>query len=167
MFRHRLGSPFYKLSIVSILGLLSSSLANDALKTKSAPGEFPAISMLPPGTVVEGITLPRYEKARVSSLIKAKTLSVVSRQEVSIKGLIAEIYNKEGFTTAMSAEEGNYNFLTSLVQSTKDTIVTDPRFRAQGKQLSYSVEKQRGMLRGPVRTILSLSSVKEEKIATP
>ncbi len=153
--------------MITILSLLSISYANKTLNTKSAPGEFPAISMLPPGTVVEGITLPRYEKARVSSLIKAKTLSVVSRQEVSIKGLLAEVYNKEGFTTAMSAEEGNYNFLTSLVQSTKDTIVTDPRFRARGKQLSYSVEKQQGFLRGPVRTILSLSSVEDEKATKP
>ncbi len=150
-----------------ILSLLSTSTANEILNSESAPGEFPAISMLPPGTVVEGITLPRYEKSRVSSLIKAKSLRVINRQEVGIKGLLAEVYNKGGYTTAMNAEEGHYNFLTNLVQSTKDTVVSDPRFRAQGKQLSYSMEKQQGLLKGPVRTILSLTKVKAEAAEKP
>ncbi len=160
-------SQLFKLGTIVVLSLFSTPLPAALTGGTSAPGEFPAISMLPPGTVVEGITLPRYEGPRISSLIKANSLRVLSRHEVSIKGLLAEVYDKEGYITAIKSDTGDYNFRTSVVQTTGKTFMKDQRFRAQGKELTYSAETQRGILRGPVRTILSLPTIQEKKPKTP
>ncbi len=143
---------------IAVIGLLISGWSYAQIaKTKTAPGEFPAVALLPPGTVVEGIKLPRYEGARVTALIQAKNLQVLSRNEVSIEGLLVELYGESGHTTSLSAEAGKYDFRVEEVRSSGRTSVHDPRFRAQGAQLLYSTTQQRGHLRGPVRTIISRS----------
>ncbi len=129
---------------------------------KSAPGEFPAISMMPPGTVLEGIKLPRYEGARVTSLIQAKIMRVLTRNEVDLDGLFAELYDERGFTTTLQSPKGHYDFRSGDVRSSGRTDVSDTRFRAQGQHLYYSTTAQRGHLRGPVRTILSLNKTQSK-----
>ncbi len=122
---------------------------------KAAEGEFPAIATLPPGTVVEGIKLPRYEGARVTALILADQLRVESRNAVSILGLEAEMYDKDGSITAVKADKGTYCFLTEKVTSEGLTQLVNQQFRAKGCQIYYSTKQQRGILRGPVRTVLT------------
>ncbi len=113
--------------------------------------------MMPPGTVLEGIKLPRYEGARVTSLIQAKLLRVLTRNEVNLEELFAEIYDERGFTTTLKSPTGHYDFRSGDVRSSGRTDVYDTRFRAKGQHLYYSTATQRGHLRGPVRTILSLN----------
>ncbi len=147
-------APQILVAVLSLLGMGGLLWAQFSPK-KAAEGEFPAIATLPPGTVIEGIKLPRYEGARVTALILADQLRVESRNVVSIIGLETEVYDKDGSITSVKADKGSYSFLTEEVTSEGITQLVNQQFRAKGCQIYYSTKQQRGIMRGPVRTVLS------------
>ena len=53
--------------------------------------EFPALQFLPVGSVVEDISIPRYENHRVTALLLAKSLEVKSRKVVELGKLEASL----------------------------------------------------------------------------
>lgn len=121
-------------------------------------GEFPGLQLLPPGSVVEDITLPRYEDHRVTALLQAKRLCILSRQEIELQGIRASLFNEDGTATEIRAEAARYNFTTKHAASAGAVEVRDARFSACGSQLHFDTESKRGILLGPVRTSLSTSA---------
>ncbi|MGN0829329.1 MAG: hypothetical protein ACI4PZ_06400 [Akkermansia sp.] len=133
--------------------------ASDATQSADAVGvgEFPALQLLPPGSEIEGISLPRYENHRISALLQAERLCIVSRREVELRGIRALVFNADGTRTEIDAPVASYDF-TTLRASAADSIrVCNPRFEAWGGRIDYDTEKRRGFLLGPVRTTISTS----------
>lgn len=118
-------------------------------------GEFPGLQILPPGSVVEDISLPRYEHHRVSALFQAKRLCIISRRVVELQGIRGTMYGVDGTTTEFHTESAQYDFTTKRISSAGAAEVTDPRFSARGNKLLYDSGNRRGVLLGPVRTSLS------------
>lgn len=121
-------------------------------------GEFPGLQLLPPGSVVEDITLPRYENHRVTALLQAKRLCILSRREIELQGIKASLFNEDGSSTEIRAEAAQYDFTTKQAASTGAVEVQDPRFSARGTQLHFDTDSKRGILLGPVRTTLSTAT---------
>ena len=121
-------------------------------------GEFPGLQLLPPGSVVEDITLPRYENHRVSALLQAKRLCILTRRVIELQGIRASLFNEDGSSTEIRAEAAQYDFSTKHAASTGSVEVKDPRFSASGTQLRFDTDSKRGILLGPVRTTLSTSA---------
>ncbi|MGN0868053.1 MAG: hypothetical protein ACI4O9_00825 [Akkermansia sp.] len=131
--------------------------ASDATQSADAvgAGEFPALQLLPPGSEIEGISLPRYENHRISALLQAERLCIVSRRAVELRGIRALIFNADGTRTEIDAPVASYDF-TTLRGSAADSIrVHNPRFEARGGRIDYDTVKRRGILLGPVRTTIS------------
>lgn len=122
-------------------------------------GEFPGLQLLPPGSVVEDITLPRYENHRVTALLQAKRLCILSRQVIELQGISGALFNEDGSATEIHAEAAQYNFTTKHAASAGAVEVKDPRFSASGSQLRFDTQSKRGVLLGPVRTTLSTSAL--------
>lgn len=118
-------------------------------------GEFPGLQLLPPGSVVTGITLPRYEKHRVSSLIQADSLKVLNRRVVELKGIDVSLYTGENTVTRLRTTGAVYNFTTLRAATDGAVTVEDPRFTASGQGVVFSTENRRGLLKGPVRTTIA------------
>ncbi len=118
-------------------------------------GEFPALQLLPPGSIVKGITLPRYVGPRVASLFRAAELKVLSRSDVELSGIEAELYSETGETTLISAPKVHYSFRSEQASGNGTTTVTDPRFTARGSGVLFSSTLQCGLLRGPVHTTVN------------
>ncbi len=118
-------------------------------------GEFPALQMLPPGSVVKDISLPRYLGPHVASLFRAAELRILSRSDVELSGITAELYAKGGEITQISAPKVHYSFRTEQARGEGTTCVTDPRFTARGSGVIFSSTLQCGLLRGPVHTTVN------------
>ena len=118
-------------------------------------GEFPGLQLLPPGSVVKGISLPRYENHRVTALVQIRELRVESRTRVSLVGIVATLYSRDGFRTAVSTPRATYDFSSMRAETHGRTTVHDGRFTARGGSVAYNAQTRKGLLRGPVRTTVS------------
>lgn len=125
--------------------------------------EFPALQFLPAGSVVEGISIPRYENHRVSALLLADRLVVKTRKTVVLENLAASLYGTDKTQTDIHAGNVSYNFATKRGQTTGTAQVTDPRFSASGKGIIFCTKSNKGFLRGPVITTVSASLFNEKQ----
>ena len=68
----------------SLFCALSGLLKAQAPTVQRAEDEFPGIQVLPPGSVVTGLSLPRYENHKVTAFMKADELKVISRNKINV-----------------------------------------------------------------------------------
>lgn len=129
----------------------------------TAEDEFPALQFLPEGSVVEGISIPRYENHRVTALLLADKLVVKDRKTVILEALTASLYGEGNNQTDIQAGSVIYNFATKEARTTGNAQVTDPRFSAKGKGVIFSTATSKGFLHGPVVTTVSAKLYNEKK----
>lgn len=125
--------------------------------------EFPALQFLPAGSVIEGISIPRYENHRVSALLLADKLIVKNRRTVILENLEASLYGTDKTQTDVKAGDVTYNFATKLARTSGNARVEDPRFTARGKGVVFSTATNKGFLHGPVTTTVSAKLFNEKK----
>lgn len=118
-------------------------------------GEFPGLQLLPPGSEIKGITLPRYEQHRVTSLLQAASMKVLTRRTVELKGIDASLYTDANTVTRLRTSGAVYNFTTLRAATDGPVSVEDPRFTAEGSGVVFSTENRRGIVKGPVRTTIA------------
>lgn len=119
-------------------------------------GEFPGLQVLPVGTVVRNITMPRYGDHKLTSLLKADRLRVDSRSRVSMHVIDARLIGDDPeHPTCISAPAAQYCFRRRVVMTDMPVTVQDSRFRVEGKGIVFSMERKIGYVPGPVRTVIS------------
>lgn len=117
--------------------------------------EFPALQLLPPGSKIMGISLPRYQEHRVTAHIIASLLEVCSRSLVQMSNIRTVLYGEGDETTQVELEKADYDFSTNVMTSNAPAAITNPRFSASGSSVIFNTDTQRGLLRGPVHTTLN------------
>ena len=145
-------------AILCTMALLAPSVWGQAPKDDIAGSEFPGLQFLPPGSKVKGISLPRYEKHRVSALLMSELMEIVTRSKVSFSTIRANMYAENGETTLVTCAKAAYDFRTKIADSDASTAVDSPRFSASGNGVTFSTENNMGLLKGPVRTTIKNSS---------
>lgn len=123
-------------------------------------GEFPGLQLLPEGSVVRGISLPRYENHRVAAMVMADELQVATRSVVLLRNIRSELYDEGGHVTSVTCGDARYDFSRAGVSTDKPAKVKDPRFSAAGTGVVFSTRSRKGMLMGPVRTTFVSSAFK-------
>lgn len=131
-----------------------SVVVKEETQRKDATNAFPGLPLMPAGSVVNGIVLPRYEGGHVTSLIKIARLTVESASIVSAKDLTAALYDSSGNTTKIVTPQATIDFSSEQVSSEGPISMDDPRFSASGQQMDFDALRKRGFLRGPVRTVI-------------
>ncbi len=139
------------LTLALLAPLVHAQVGADAV----SKGEFPALQLLPPGSVVKDISLPRYVGPRVTSLFRACELRILSRADMQLSDIEAELYSESGEITRIIAPQVHYSFRTEQASGDGETRVTDPRFTASGGGIIFSSTLQCGLLRGPVHTTVN------------
>ncbi len=121
--------------------------------------DFPALQLLPPGSVVEEISLPRYENHRVTALITAKRLKITSRHEAEMFGIRSFLYAANGGdTTCVQLDSAQYDFRTKLMHSlTPPVSLLNPRYTVHGTNVVFSNISHCGLVTGPVSTTFRLT----------
>lgn len=129
----------------------------------TASDDFPALQFLPVGSVVEGISIPRYENHRVNALLLAEKLIIKTRKSVILEKLSASLYADDGTQTDVRADSIHYHFGTKTAHTTGEATVQDPRFSASGNGVIFNTSTRKGFLRGPVTTIISTAKLNQKK----
>lgn len=155
------------LSLLLLLPLALSARGADGAGSADAvgAGEFPGLQLLPAGSVVENISLPRYENHRVTALLQADKLCIIDRRTVELQGIRGTLYNTDGTKTEVQAGNVRYDFTTKKAISAGTVSVNDARFSARGERLLYNTTNNRGVLVGPVRTTFSAQAMMKKKPA--
>ena len=128
-----------------------------------ANDEFPALQFLPVGTVVEKISIPRYENHRVSAMLMSDRLIIKDKKTVVLEELKASLYGKGKEQTDISTASVIYSFATKMAKTTGEAKVKDPRFTARGKGVIFNTATSKGFLHGPVITTVSATLFNAKK----
>lgn len=151
---------FLRRAILSLFLLTAVPLLPAQVASRTAgKNEFPALQLLPPGSKVQGISLPRYENHRVTAHIIADLLEVCSRHLVQMHAIRTMLYGENNETTEIRLDKAEYNFATSVMTSNAPASVVNPRFTARGASVIFNTATQQGFLRGPVYTSLTRALV--------
>lgn len=121
--------------------------------------EFPALQLLPPGSKVHGISLPRYQDHRVTAHIIADLLEICTRQLVKMDAIRTALYGENNEITYVELEAADYNFGTSVMISDRPASVNNPRFSARGAAATFNTATQQGIMKGPVYTTLNTNVI--------
>lgn len=145
--------------LIPLMLLTAPLLPGQKADRTAGEGEFPALQLLPPGSEVKGISLPRYTNHRVTAHIMADLLRVLSRFEVHMSGIRTMLFSEEGEITTVTMAEADYDFRTSVMRTTGSASVENPRFSAKGSGVMLQSNTRRGVLLGPVHTTLNVSVI--------
>lgn len=142
---------------LSLLSLLALPLACWGQQSADAVAddEFPALQFMPEGTVVEGISIPRYENHRVSALLLADRLIVKDRKTVVMENLTASLYGEDQNQTDVKTGSVTYSFATKIAKTDGNSRLEDPRFSGKGKGVIFNTSTSKGFLHGPVITTVA------------
>lgn len=155
----------HRIATLCVAALLVPAAWGQAAADSVSESEFPGLQLLPPGSKVKGISLPRYENHRVSALIIARLMEIVTRSNVRFDGIRAELYAENGETTVVTCDTADYDFRTKQVNSDAATAVSSTRFSAEGVGVTFSTSSNTGVLKGPVRTTIKNTAFNKDTMA--
>lgn len=119
--------------------------------------------MLPDGSELKGVMLPRYdENHKLVGVLKSHTMRLVHAGRIDGKTVSIELYNPD------QSPKGRIDLVSAtiyqergLVTATEPVRILSDQMTATGSGLHYSFKEGRGFLLGPVTTVL------KPKPATP
>jgi len=131
-------------------------VGGQTLPLPDPPKKMQAMSLLPDGSELKDVMLPRYdEKRQLVGVLKARTLTLVSAGKIAGKTIVIEFFNPDqsgrgriDLTTALFDQEKGFLTANEPVEIKSD------RMNAQGTSLYYSFDQAEGFLRGPATTTL-------------
>lgn len=116
---------------------------------------LPSISLLPVGSVLRKVMIPRYSREReLTSCMYADLMTLIDPDTVETRNVHLEFFNpgrvKRGFADVQLA---TYNQKTGILKSNDTVVIHSDRFATQGSGLYYNIRLGKGFLAGPVTTI--------------
>ncbi len=123
-----------------------------AAKAKPA---FPTLDILPEGSVLRRVRLPRYDKDfNPTSLLSADKLTVLDRARIEGEGLNIQLYGKDGSVQAQTKmRHAIYNQTDSSLHATEAIYIKGKNYLASGTGLIFNWTSKRGFLLGPASTL--------------
>lgn len=115
------------------------------------------VSLLPDGSVLKGVLLPRYDKHRnLVGDMKAETMTLLDSKQVQGENVRIRFFNTDR-TLRGKVEMKNvtFNQAKSRVVTREPVEITSDRLVAQGSGLVYSLQEGEGFIKGPVSTRIS------------
>ncbi len=120
--------------------------------TKESASSMPSLDMLPAGSTLTQVEIPRYDKhLRPKSLLEAETLTVMSEDLIQGDHVTISLLGADG-SLAMGVDflKADYQYKAGLVSSQQETTIRGDRFQTVGQGLVTDWQTQQGFLKGPV-----------------
>ena len=144
--------------ILTVLALVvpAATLAGEVLATPPPVKEIPAFGLLPDGSELKNVILPRYdENRRLDSVMSAKAMTIVSAGEIAGDTVSVLFYNSD------QTQRGRVDFVKAVFNQQKGLLTTkepvhlqSDRMSTRGGGLYYSIAESKGFMLGPVTTHL-------------
>lgn len=121
---------------------------------ESVKTAFPTLDILPEGSILRRVRLPRYDKDFVSiSLLTAETLTVLDKERIDGLGITIRLYAKDGSTDVRTKmRHAIYNQKLSTLHASEAVLIQGKSYIANGTGMVFDWKSNRGLLLGPVRT---------------
>ncbi len=121
-----------------------------------AKGKIPAIALLPDGSELKGVMLPRYdENHKLVGVLKSQAMTLVDAGRIAGRVVSVEFFNPD------QSPKGRLDFLSAtfyqekqLISSNERVEIKSDRLSANGSGLYYSFAGNKGFLLGRVTTNL-------------
>jgi hypothetical protein len=115
------------------------------------------VSLLPDGSVLKGVLLPRYDKDRnLIGDLKAETMTLIDADRVQGENVLIRFFNPD--RTLRGKVEMDHAFFDqakSRLFANEPVEITTDRLVARGGGLVYAMREGEGFLRGPATTWIS------------
>lgn len=119
--------------------------------------QLPAISLLPDGSQLKGVMLPRYDKMqKLTGVLKAETMTLINAEQIAGSRVSLEFYNPDQSPRGR-VDLKNVIFFQAkgLIQAEENVTIQSERLTAHGSGLVYSHISGQGFLLGPATTTTS------------
>jgi hypothetical protein len=125
-----------------------------------APKKVPALSMLPDGSELKGVMLPRYdENHKLVGVLSSQTMRLVNAGRIDGEAVTIELFNPDqtpkgriDLTSATLFKE------TGIVTTREPVEIKSYQMTASGSGIHYSFNQGKGFLLGPTTTVLKLQA---------
>lgn len=135
--------------------LILTPVLHAAEDAASAPKKkVAAFSLLPVGSELKGVMLPRYDKnQRLSGVLKAKGMTLVSEETIAGETVSLEFFNPDQSPRArVDLLTAVFNQTTGILDAREPVTIRSEQFNATGTGLHYAYGQGEGILLGPVTT---------------
>lgn len=140
-------------AILPVLLLLAPAL--HAAESAPAPRKkLPAISLLPDGSELQGVMLPRYDENRhLTGVLKAKAMTLVNDETIAGETVSIEFFNPDRSPRGrVDLTQAVFNQAKGLLEAREPVTIRTDRVNAKGTGLVYAFEQGEGFLLGPATT---------------
>ena len=115
------------------------------------------VSLLPDGSVLKGVLLPRYDKERnLIGDMKAETMTLIDSERVQGENVLIRFFNRDrSLRGKVEMENALFDQAKSRIFANEPVEITTDRLVARGGGLVYSLREGEGFLKGPATTWIS------------
>jgi len=151
-----------------IFGLLCSSVLAEEVEVVNKEGSvLPALKVLPAGSVLSGVRIPRYNKDYTpASMLEAKQLKIISKRQIQGSSVDLKLYDANGEIKASTHLNAiDYDQATELITSKETFTFSAAQFQTTSQGLILDWQNNRGFFLGKNHTIVYLKesvSMKEK-----
>lgn len=116
--------------------------------------KIPAISVLPDGSELKGVVLPRYDENRkLVGVLKAEAMTLVDEETISGRTIALEFYNPDGSLRGRAdLTKAEFNQAKSMLEAREPVFLESEDISTKGQGLVFDLENGEGFLIGPVTT---------------
>ncbi len=116
-----------------------------------------AFSLLPPGSELKDVMLPRYDpNYRLTGVLKAEIMKLINTEQVEGTTVAIQFFNPDKSPRGkIDLEKCLFNQAKGLLTSSDPLEIHFGRLTAQGTGIHYAFNLGRGFLRGPATTTIA------------
>lgn len=125
-----------------------------AEEAAAAIKKAPTISLLPNGSVLKGVLLPRYDNDRkLVGTLKAAVMTLVDEETIEGEAVIIRFYQPDQTLRGqVDLTKATFNKKEGRLDALEPVQITADRLVAKGTGLTYAFEEGKGFIKGPVTT---------------
>jgi hypothetical protein len=119
--------------------------------------KIPAISVLPDGSELEGVILPRYDQnLRLTGSLHADKLTLVGPEIIQGDNVHITLINPDSMDAPTQITLGSaiLDQLRGIIRADEDVTILAARFTATGTALHLAFDEGRGFVSGPATTVI-------------
>jgi len=127
------------------------------------------VSLLPDGSVLKGVLLPRYdEQRRLIGDLMAETMTLIDPERVQGENVLIRFYNPDrSLRGKVALKNALFDQVKSLLTAKEDVEITSDRLVARGTGLVYAFQGGEGFLCGPASSRISATPTTTSMNASP
>ena len=142
------------LTVVLFPPATSAQNAAETNEKKKEKGAFPTLNILPEGSILRRVRLPRYDKDfNPTSLLAAEQLTVLDSYRIEGEGVTIELYEQDGSLQAKTKmRRAIYDRKNSTIEAKEAIYLKGTNYVASGSGLIFNWKSEQGFINGPTST---------------